>query len=320
MPTYRYETLFGLKTLVLENDLLRVRILLSRGADIYELVYKPLEADILMKTPVKLEAYAGRDLARERLTYYAEMYPGGWQELCPIFVEEVPGGGQGESATLPWDCEIAEEGKYLSARCTVDLPVTPLSMEKVFTLCPEGALRISERIVSRADRQLRFSINHHPAFGAPLVCAGAEVTLPPCKAFDYASYCEHPERPLADYEHPVEAAKVRGETWDLTKAHGPEEDWNLFLTLKRCEEGRAAIRNPHSGLTMTLTWDLAAYPHLAYWTSTDNGQYTLALEPSRSYLIGGEHAIPNGEYCQLGPGEELRTWVKCQVGVQARRN
>ena len=42
--TYR-----GLKTVVLENDLLRIVILADKGADIYQFVYKPLDVDFFLR-------------------------------------------------------------------------------------------------------------------------------------------------------------------------------------------------------------------------------------------------------------------------------
>ena len=43
--TYR-----GLKTVVLENELLRIVILADKGADIYQFVYKPLDVDFLWRS------------------------------------------------------------------------------------------------------------------------------------------------------------------------------------------------------------------------------------------------------------------------------
>ena len=46
----------GLKTAILENELLRVVILVDKGADIYQLVHKPTDVDFLFRqgfgTPV----------------------------------------------------------------------------------------------------------------------------------------------------------------------------------------------------------------------------------------------------------------------------
>ena len=44
--TYR-----GLRTLTLENELLRVSILADKGTDIFEFNYKPLDVDFMWRSP-----------------------------------------------------------------------------------------------------------------------------------------------------------------------------------------------------------------------------------------------------------------------------
>ncbi len=41
----------GLRTVILENDLLRVVILVDRGSDIIEFRYKPYDVDFLLRRP-----------------------------------------------------------------------------------------------------------------------------------------------------------------------------------------------------------------------------------------------------------------------------
>ena len=41
----------GLKTAVLENELLRIVILIDKGADIYQFVHKPTDVDFLWRSP-----------------------------------------------------------------------------------------------------------------------------------------------------------------------------------------------------------------------------------------------------------------------------
>ena len=44
-------TFRGLKTAVIENELLRVVVLIDKGADIYQFVHKPSDTDFLWRSP-----------------------------------------------------------------------------------------------------------------------------------------------------------------------------------------------------------------------------------------------------------------------------
>ena len=44
-------TFRGLKTAVIENELLRIVVLIDKGADIYQFVHKPSDTDFLWRSP-----------------------------------------------------------------------------------------------------------------------------------------------------------------------------------------------------------------------------------------------------------------------------
>ena len=67
------------RAVVLENDLLRAVILADKGADVYELVYKPAGADVLFKAPWGFRdvgALAGS--APNSQVAMVDHYAGGW--------------------------------------------------------------------------------------------------------------------------------------------------------------------------------------------------------------------------------------------------
>lgn len=72
----------GIEGVRLENEWLSAVILVGKGTDIWELTYKPLNLQLLMKTRAGLSLCEGRDLRKNRLMHYAEGYPGGGRKFC----------------------------------------------------------------------------------------------------------------------------------------------------------------------------------------------------------------------------------------------
>ncbi|MCD9020725.1 hypothetical protein [Cohnella silvisoli] len=125
----------GIQAVRLENEWLRTVILVGKGTDIWELAFKPLNLELLMKTRAGLTYYEGRDFRENRLVHYAEGYPGGWQEIIPNRASYGSGEAgrreEGESAGVPWEYRIDRaDGQSVSLRCWLALPCTPLSIEK----------------------------------------------------------------------------------------------------------------------------------------------------------------------------------------------
>ncbi|MGI6750052.1 MAG: hypothetical protein ACOX6A_06055 [Atribacter sp.] len=44
----------GFKTLIIENEKLRVSILVDKGTDIFELLYKPMDIDFMWRSPLEV--------------------------------------------------------------------------------------------------------------------------------------------------------------------------------------------------------------------------------------------------------------------------
>jgi len=44
----------GMRTIILENELIRVGILIDKGTDIFEFLYKPTDTDFLLRSPIGL--------------------------------------------------------------------------------------------------------------------------------------------------------------------------------------------------------------------------------------------------------------------------
>ena len=108
---YRYR---GLRVGYLENDVLRVGILIDKGADVFELVYKPRDLDVLWHSPIPLRRSFAATSALPEGAFH-DYYYGGWQEILPSagWAEEpylgASQGLHGELSLLPFDARVLED-------------------------------------------------------------------------------------------------------------------------------------------------------------------------------------------------------------------
>ncbi|WP_186438301.1 DUF4432 family protein [Cohnella terricola] len=314
----------GIRAVRLENERLRAVVLVGKGTDVWELVYKPLETELLMRTAAGLSGLRGRDLAQDRLVHYAEAYPGGWQEIIPnraLFdrgQEEVGADKEGESAGLPWAYRVdhADEREVV-LHCWVSLPYVPLAVEKTFVLrAGESALRITERVANTGEQAVRFIWTHHPAFGSPLVGERTEVLLPDGSvAFNVHRYEANRGDPLADYEEETSSVTLPGGGNKDLRRVGPmeKEGAGCYMPIKCPAVGEVGLYQPDLNLKVLLEWDREAFPCVRYWSNTGEGMYTVALEPSSSWFSDIRDCIRHGNCIVLEPGEDRRFWINVRA-------
>ena len=131
-PSYRNHhcrlaeyTLQGLRVLFLENELLRVGVLVDKGADIFQLLYKPTDTEFMLHTPRGMRPPAVQSIGSSWGSFL-DYYQGGWQEILPnggpaCTYKGADFGLHGEVTTIPWEYAIdadtpAEVRVTLSAR------------------------------------------------------------------------------------------------------------------------------------------------------------------------------------------------------------
>ncbi|GIO15703.1 hypothetical protein J19TS2_52580 [Cohnella xylanilytica] len=320
----------GIEAVRLENEWLRAVVLVGKGTDVWELTYKPLAADLLLKTKSGLAPLRGRDLRTDRLTHYAEAYPGGWQDIVPNRARfggrEVDRQREGESAGIPWEYEIRSEGADATLVCRASLPFAPLAIEKTFRLAAgEPELVVTEEVTNVGGEDILFIWTHHPAFASPLVGESARVILPEgSKVFNVWRYEEEKleggesrgalEALEKFEEEPGEVRLAGGGRKDLRKVEPPSPNGgDCYAPLFGFREGEAGIRNPALGLQLKLSWDRETFPCLRYWSRNDEDLYTVALEPSTSRFSDIDDAIRRGDCLRLGPGERRPAWIRVRV-------
>ena len=167
----------GLRSVTLENEILRVSFLADKGSDIYEFLHKPTDTDFMWRSPLGVRNPATFVPTIPRAEgAFLDYYEGGWQECLPTGGDpaEYAGtefGPHGEVCLIPWDYAIVEDSpQRVSVRFRVRTYRTPLLIEKTVTLeRHSGVLTIAEQVTNEGAVPIDIMWGHHPAFGPPFL-------------------------------------------------------------------------------------------------------------------------------------------------------
>ena len=179
----------GHRLVVLENQYLKVGVLATKGADIVEFRYKPLDLDVLWHSPQGILPPAHHIPTKARSNgSFLDYYQGGWQEILPNPGDSVSYlnaelGQHGETALLPWEVSVVEDSPDVIA---VEFSVRTVRMPFLLTRRIEirredRHVRISEALSNEGEERIFFGWGHHPCFGEPFLGPGCEIDLPPAK-------------------------------------------------------------------------------------------------------------------------------------------
>jgi hypothetical protein len=315
------------QALVIENDILYAQILVDKGADIYQLIYKPSQVDILWKSPWGIrEPYRAVTSAFDSFTAAEENYPGGWQGIFPS------GGGpceykggelnfHGEAAMVPWEYEIVKNTKE-SAEVVLSCRLyrSPFRLERRFRV--EKAtpiLFVHEKITNVGGEEMEYMWGHHPALGKPFISPSCRIQTGARRLIAEPTYNPefNPMEPGREYSWPM----VSREQVCTDLSFIPKEGMCRACLgyLMDFETGWYAVTNPELGFGFGLVWPETVFPYAWFWQEMYatpgfpwyKGVYVMAIEPFTSYPSQGLcSAIENGTQRRLAPGESVEMEIK----------
>jgi hypothetical protein len=317
----------GMKVVWLENEYLKIGILIGRGADIFEFIYKPADLNFLLKIPGEIRN-PRIDFAQKRDTdsQMEDYYYGGWQDCLPNsapFVYRGASYGQhGEVWGIPWHYKIVNNSKELvSIRCWVRPMRTPLLIEKTLILASGSKeLTIQTKVINEGNTYFDFIWGQHIAFGLPFLKEGAKINT---KA---STMISEPNIPGARRFKPginsiwPEGIDINGFKIDASIIE--EEGKNPYSELTYLTgftEGSYSILNPTTNLGFGLTWDASLFKYLWMWEERNGIQdspwwgrvYTVALEPWTAKWTGNPaEGIERGDWERLEASESIDTTLK----------
>jgi Domain of unknown function (DUF4432) len=330
-----------LRAIQLENDILYTTVLVDKGADILELVYKPRNINVLGKTPWGLrEPARGAAASFNPVSGWLEYYPGGWQLIFPS------GGGpstykgvqhnfHGEASMAPWEWEIVSEGgagRTAEVRLTVQLAHSPFRIVRTMRVEPgQPVLTVHEKITNDGGEEMEYMWGHHPSFGPDFLSEACRIDVGARKvlADDEFDGPYNPLEPKRDYDWPN--VERDGKTTDMSVVPGRDTPRHILAYFHDFESAWYGITNTELGFGVGLVWPKEVFPYAWFWQEMNASTgypwykraYIMAIEPFTSYPGQGLTTVmeKTGTQRLLKPGEstevELRAvFYKSSTGVR----
>ena len=299
----------GLRAVVLENNLLRVVVLPESGAKIWQITYKPLDADLLWNNP---RIPPARLASNPR---YDDVWSGGWDELFPNDEVSVIEGevypDHGELWTTAWDAEPLLGGDRAGVRLRCITPISAIEVEKVIWLCPnQSRIEFEHRFTNRGTGPFPFLWKLHPAMA---VSPRHRIDFPPMKV-------------TLEPAFPGTLAGVAGiGRWPFVKTAASEVDLRRVMPVEARQlyffygtdmKGNwCALTNSENGLACAWQFDPEVF-RCCWLFATYGGwrSYNVAvLEPCTGYPLSFEAMKAAGRHRNLAPGGTLKTSVQFLV-------
>ena len=306
----------GLQVIRLENELLRVDVLPEVGAKVWNLVYKPLDRNLL---------WQNRHLPPARQSFgvrFDDVWSGGWDELLPndvptqvSFGELLPDHGEVWSQVNEWEV-VENRAERVAVRFSSYGRVWPTRFEKIISLrARESLCRVLYRYTNFSTEPIDFLWNIHPAMpispATRLDVPAVSGLTDPWGTGQFAGWTE--------YTWPY-APNRAGKVVDVRAApsKGDQADFHYF---PHVAAGWYAVTDTRWQLGFGLVFPTKVFPHLWLFRSAGGwrGLYMLILEASTGYPNDLAVARAQGHCAHLDAGETLEAEVSAVVytGVTA---
>lgn len=170
-------SIMGIPALIMENEILQVVVLTGKGADIFELLYKPFDIDLLWHSPTGLinpHEYCPSLFSQSGS--FIDLYEGGWQEIFPnggtsCLIDGIAVGQHGTVCNQAWSYDIVhDDAEEISVQFSIETPRFPFRLCRTMTLKAHSSrIWFNEVIENLGNTDHIFMIGHHPALGKPFL-------------------------------------------------------------------------------------------------------------------------------------------------------
>jgi hypothetical protein len=320
----------GHRLVVLENELIRVGVLASQGADILEFRYKPQDLDVMWHAPQPVLPPGQFVTSAPRLQgNFMDFYPGGWQEVFPNAGPETVYKGanlgqHGEIALQPWDVRVAEDRPgRIAVEFSVETMRTPFRLSRRMALTSGSAiLSLEERVTNLGEEVLHYAWGHHPALGAPFLEEGCVLELPDCSVAQTAYAKGLNRRFAAEVSGRFPYLPMKdGSRGRVDRIPGKDARSEDVFQFHGFAEGRCALRNPKRGMAFVMRWPVDIFPYLWCWQVCGGSfgypyygrTYTVAVEPFNCPIQGLAQNAEAGAVPTLAAGASVS--ARLEIGI-----
>ena len=318
----------GWRSVVIENDAIRVVVLPDKGAEIHQITDRRSGTDLLFVGPWGLRPPGAPPLPGSGDDEFMWNYAGGWQELFPSVNDACVYRGEripfhGEVASLAWEHEILDgHGSDARVRFWTRSKKTPFRLERILGVHgSEAELLVEGSVWNDSSESAHFVWGHHCVVGPPFLEQGCRLEIP---ARTIVTTPELFEPDTARLEpgrrEPWPWAPLRtGGTVDLRDVPGPETGSHDDLYVTDLDEGWLAVSNPRLDLTFRLEWDPGVFGWIVLWQPYGGavappltGSYALGVEPWTS-MLSLDQAVAAGVATELAGGASVATSLRARL-------
>jgi hypothetical protein len=301
--------LHGLRTIVIENDLLHIVVLPESGARIWQITYKPLTSHLLWNHP---EAPPARQPLH---AIYDDTWSGGWDELFPNDEAGDLNGlnlpDHGELWNGAWEAESFHHDDSAGVRLRFRTPLSHFLAEKALILRQDRAiLEVAYRLTNQGASSFPFLWKLHPAFA---ISAHHRIDFPRMAVVREPEFAGTLASAPAVFPWPC--ASTGDEVLDLRQVPDVSSRAVHFFYGTELAAGWCGVTNRENRVAAALRFDPEVFS--SCWLFATHGGWrdlnVAVLEPATGYPFRMQTMIGEGRARWLAPGESLETNVLFSV-------
>ncbi len=325
----------GFHALILQNELIQLVILIDKGSEIIQFLYKPLDVDFIWRGPNALRSTKQFvPTGGSGMSPFFDRWSGGWFEVLPnggprCQYKGADFGNFAETINIPWKYRILENTpQQVRVGLWVRTYRTPFLLQKTLTIKTGlPSLYINERVTNEGMEPMDFMWGHHPVVGSPFLDETCRLYAPDCTVEVFNDEDGPDHRMGLHQQGKWPFIKDReGSQLDLRTIPpitGKTMD-NCYL--KDFKDGWIAIYNPTLNLGFGLVWDPSVFRYTWIWQALGGGigypwygrTYNIGIEPWTSYpCVGLADAVAQGTAARLDPGSSLDAWLTATVFIES---
>lgn len=320
----------GMRTIFMENNLIRIGVLVDKGTDIFEFLYKPKDIDIVYLSPFGIKKPLDYILTKTQAGgRFIDFYEGGWQEIFPnggppCNYRGAEFGQHDEVSLIPWDYEIVRDSEEcIEVKFWTNTRLTPFYLEKNIQMKNNSTeILVNERIVNKSKVKIEAIWGHHIVYGYPFLREGCKIEIPARKAITYdVEGVIDDNIPLGyEFDWPILNTKDN-QRIDLSIVPNEGEVTSKFLYLCELDRGEYKLKNMTKNFGVRVSWNEKVMPYVWYWQEFNKTESypwygmvrVLGLEPFSTNVPGLNNTIKKGRAISITGGSEIRFFMSVSV-------